>query len=57
MFRSIGRGVLEFPRAIDTGNAIRHGVTPRAYPSGGRTAPSAAEASAIQQLTESDARP
>src|SRR5699024_8851429 len=39
------------------GNAIRHGVTPRAYPSGGRTAPSAAEASAIQQLTESDARP
>ena len=57
MFRSIGRGVLEFARAIDTGNAIRHGVTPRAYPSGGCTAPSAAEASAIRQLTEPDARP
>lgn len=26
MFRAIGRAVLEFARAIDTGHAIRHGV-------------------------------
>lgn len=56
MLRTIGRGVLEIARAIDTGHAIRHGVTPRTYRSGGPTEPSAEDALALQRLAEFDAR-
>src|SRR5699024_5213200 len=52
MLRSIGRGMIEIARAIDTGHAIRHGVTPRAYRRGGPTEPSADDALALQRLAE-----
>lgn len=57
MLRSIGHGVLEIARAIDTGHAIRHGVKPRTYRNGGPTAPPPADALAMQRLAEFDAHP
>ncbi|WP_157235949.1 hypothetical protein [Brachybacterium sp. P6-10-X1] len=58
MIRTIGRGMLEVARAIDTGHAIKHGLTPRAYRNGGPTAPSAAPvANTVRPLEELDMQP
>ena len=50
--------MLEVARAIDTGHAIKHGLTPRAYRNGGPTAPSAAPvANTVRPLEELDMQP
>lgn len=40
MIRTLTHAVLEVARAIDTGHAIKHGVTPATYRQGGPLAPS-----------------
>lgn len=58
MIRTIGRGVLEVARAIDTGHAIKHGLTPRTYRNGGPTAlPDVVAANAVTLSQELDTQP